>query len=716
MDPDHLDFGSPATSGATPNPLANLDRLASHSPLPGETETSTPNLDNDNDDDDDDDDDKEGDVSMLESSENVDPKPKEEKSSANGSPSANDDGAEEAGDGDDEDEVMQGMEGTADSKTANGEKQEGEDETTAAAKSNLVSQTYQTIIPSYATWFDMNSISDIERKSSPEFFNNRNRSKTPAIYKDYRDFMINTYRLNPQEFLTVTACRRNLTGDSGAIMRVHRFLEQWGLINYQVDPEKRPNNVGPPFTGHFRIIADTPRGLQPFQPGVGSQISSEGKALPASEKAAAASATPKPEAKVNAGKNIYEASGKDTGDASKANGHADDAEKKMHHCYSCGVDCGRVRYCTPRSKKIELCPNCHLEGRFPTGYTSADFSRVDDVNYQAVDRDAPWNDSETLLLLEGIEMFKDDWNMIAAHVGSRTREQCVVHFLQMPIEDKFLEENPEQLGPLQYDRIPFTQADNPVMSVISFLASLVDPKVAAAAAQSSMEEMLQLLRGKLEENASKATAPAADAEKKIEEKTETETATAATLSPKDSADAVVKNAMDIDEPSTDIVKKEKPKAIDQMAAVALGVASARACGLASNEEREVMRLVSETINASLRKIDMKLTHFQELENLLHAERKELEKNKQQLFMDRLAMKKQVIKAAELLKKAQASSGADVAKFADQAAGMNFGAAPGGGIDGSRTLLVPAGSEIGSALTGPGSVPPSQMEGYTSFDA
>ena len=67
-----------------------------------------------------------------------------------------------------------------------------------------------------------------------EFFNSRNRSKTPAVYKDFRDFMINTYRLNPSEYLTVTACRRNLAGDVCAIMRVHAFLESWGLINYQV--------------------------------------------------------------------------------------------------------------------------------------------------------------------------------------------------------------------------------------------------------------------------------------------------------------------------------------------------------------------------------------------------------------------------------------------------------------------------------------------------
>ena len=46
--------------------------------------------------------------------------------------------------------------------------------------------------------------------------------------------MIDTYRLNPTEYLTSTACRRNLAGDVCAIMRVHAFLEQWGLVNYQV--------------------------------------------------------------------------------------------------------------------------------------------------------------------------------------------------------------------------------------------------------------------------------------------------------------------------------------------------------------------------------------------------------------------------------------------------------------------------------------------------
>lgn len=113
-----------------------------------------------------------------------------------------------------------------------------------SARSHLIEQSHAIILPSYSAWFDMHEIHNIEKKALPEFFNQRNRSKTPAVYKDYRDFMVNTYRLNPAEYLTVTACRRNLAGDVCAIMRVHAFLEQWGLINYQVSKMLRGFKLG----------------------------------------------------------------------------------------------------------------------------------------------------------------------------------------------------------------------------------------------------------------------------------------------------------------------------------------------------------------------------------------------------------------------------------------------------------------------------------------
>jgi SWI/SNF related-matrix-associated actin-dependent regulator of chromatin subfamily C len=133
------------------------------------------------------------------------------------------------------------MGGTAEAAAKDGETVESAaDAATAkaslesAARSHLIAQTHAIILPSYSSWFDMNTVHSIEKKALPEWFNGRNRSKTPITYKDTRDFMVNTYRLNPAEYLTFTACRRNLCGDVCAIMRVHAFLEQWGLVNYQV--------------------------------------------------------------------------------------------------------------------------------------------------------------------------------------------------------------------------------------------------------------------------------------------------------------------------------------------------------------------------------------------------------------------------------------------------------------------------------------------------
>lgn len=85
-------------------------------------------------------------------------------------------------------------------------------------------------------------------------------------------------------------------------------------------------------------------------------------------------------------------------------------------------------------------------------------------------------------------MYKDDWNKVSEHVGSRTQDECILHFLRLPIEDPYLEDNSSTLGPLAYQPIPFSQAGNPVMSTVAFLASVVDPRVASAAAKSALGE------------------------------------------------------------------------------------------------------------------------------------------------------------------------------------------------------------------------------------
>jgi SWI/SNF related-matrix-associated actin-dependent regulator of chromatin subfamily C len=103
-----------------------------------------------------------------------------------------------------------------------------------------------------------------------------------------------------------------------------------------------------------------------------------------------------------------------------------------------------------------------------------------------------WTDQETLSLLEGLEMYKDDWNKVCEHVGSRTQDECILHFLRLPIEDPYLEDDNTYLGPLAYQPIPFSKAGNPIMSTVAFLASVVDPRIAASAAKAAMEEFASI--------------------------------------------------------------------------------------------------------------------------------------------------------------------------------------------------------------------------------
>lgn len=42
-------------------------------------------------------------------------------------------------------------------------------------------QTHHIIIPSYSAWFDYNAINAIEKRALIEFFNGKNRSKTPEM-------------------------------------------------------------------------------------------------------------------------------------------------------------------------------------------------------------------------------------------------------------------------------------------------------------------------------------------------------------------------------------------------------------------------------------------------------------------------------------------------------------------------------------------------------
>lgn len=62
------------------------------------------------------------------------------------------------------------------------------------------------------------------------------------------------------------------------------------------------------------------------------------------------------------------------------------------------------------------------------------------VQYRGGARGREWTEQETLLLLEALELHRDDWNRVAAHVGTRTHDECILHFLRLPIEEPYLQD------------------------------------------------------------------------------------------------------------------------------------------------------------------------------------------------------------------------------------------------------------------------------------
>ncbi|XP_030003412.1 SWI/SNF complex subunit SMARCC1b isoform X3 [Sphaeramia orbicularis] len=471
---------------------------------------------------------------------------------------------------------------------------------------SITEQTHHIIIPSYTSWFNNNSIHSIEKRALPEFFNGKNKSKSPEIYLAYRNFMIDTYRLNPQEYLSSTSCRRNLTGDVCAVMRVHAFLEQWGLINYQVDAESRPLPMGPPPTPHFNVLADTPSGLAPLQHKP-LQVSASQHMLFFPEK----------------------------------------SREKPSDCQNFGLRTDIYAKKHPKTKGASA-------GR-------------------------EWTEQETLLLLEALEVYRDDWNKVSEHVGSRTQDDCILHFLRLPIEDPYLEDSSASLGPLAYQPVPFSQSENPVMSTVAFLASVVDPRVASAAAKAALEEFSKVQEESMDKISEISNQPekteSMDADKmdtnstshqvpvrtegqmetsgaKVEgERAERENVDSILVEERDGRgddeESLGRREGEGDEGKTVMEQDLVESSVSTAAAAALASAATKAKHLAAVEERKIKSLVALLVETQMKKLEIKLRHFEELETIMDREKEALEQQRQQLLTERQTFHSEQLKQAEL---------------------------------------------------------------------
>lgn len=497
-------------------------------------------------------------------------------------------------------------------------------------------------MPAHSRWFRMDSIHDIEKRALPEFFDRRSQSKTPTVYKKYRDFMIEVWRQSSEKYLTATAVRRHLAGDVCAILRVFMFLERWGLINYGVEPEGKP----------FLNSALKSRGVRPKPVVLDGQTTNDGNGVPRlfffDE--------PKPPRRDNAPvplrKAILSAREKSVQEKramlSKRELYATAAATK-HECDGCGKDCSRMRYHCVANVDMELCPDCFANGRFPPTLSARDFEQLTTILSSEAYDGSVWSEGEVLLLLEGLEKFGDDWNKVAEHVGSKSKEQCVLQFLKMPIEDSFLgdqfgkwnvehgvsgdvditqEGEPDGESKFAGPNLPFADASNPVMGQVAFLASCVSPEVASAAAQAALSALLRESGEKISDG-TESKSEQAKALLRSPEKGQPGSAAGGNGTAEGSlADAKSKLAM--------LTTKELDSvAVEAAASVGLAAAVVKGRQLADAETREMERFFAAAVETKMKIVDLKMQEFERLEQHLRRERDRLEKQRMSLYAARI---------------------------------------------------------------------------------
>lgn len=520
----------------------------------------------------------------------------------------------------------------------------------------------------------MEAINPIEKRMLPEFFVNEaalsrksvppgvkgSSSKTPQIYMKYRNFMINAYRQQPHVYLTATACRRNLAGDACAILRVHEFLTHWGLINYSVPPHAMP----PAIHANYAL-----------KPAVNAPSSSSTASGPIAVlyDAKTTGGSQRRKWKCEAcglGEVAFELSAESKRKVTEANGNGNAITKEM----ALGVFC-----LAPGSG---LCDECflHRPAVFPDGVDASDFVRVE--------APAQWTPEETKLLLETVATSgRDsdescDWNVIAAKLRTKTAEDCMLHFLELPIlqqvgvtqlgsglNGEANHANNAHAADVLQRPFEYAQAMNASVIDMSALVSQVDPFVAKAAARAAIRAVQQLhtmpaavtvtssapATGAVKSEI--ATAPAA-----IENGDDAmnggvsslEQAAAAVASSAEAAGIAVKaeigadgdvemrSASDNPAPTSSSVSPLLTKEVVAVAKEASGATAAallavRAHSIAEATAKGPVRdLVTELLQNQLQQMELKMQQLSVLESAVVAEREKLTQEKYQLYVDRLA--------------------------------------------------------------------------------
>ncbi|CAD5183706.1 unnamed protein product [Musa acuminata subsp. malaccensis] len=268
-------------------------------------------------------------------------------------------------------------------------------------------------VPTPAGWFSWNIIHPVEKHMLPSFFDGKSENWTSEVYMEIRNSIMKKFHSNPQKQVELKDFSELSVGDANARKEVLEFLDHWGLINFHPFPPSIPEASKSDADDTVKTSSLVDK-LYQFETIQSFLRIKEEPLVPAAPPCLL------PESAL-------------TDDLVRPVGPSVE-----YHCNSCSADCSRKRYHCQKQADFDLCIDCYNEGKFGSGMLPADFILMESAEVPGLSGGS-WTDQETLLLLEALELFGENWNEIAEHVATKTKAQCILHFLQMPIEDSFLE-------------------------------------------------------------------------------------------------------------------------------------------------------------------------------------------------------------------------------------------------------------------------------------
>ncbi|XP_010250631.1 PREDICTED: SWI/SNF complex subunit SWI3A isoform X2 [Nelumbo nucifera] len=526
----------------------------------------------------------------------------------------------------------------------------------ASSKSFPANEPEQDLytIPSYSSWFTWDEIHETEKQALKEFFDGSSISRTPKIYKEYRDFIINKYREEPSRRLTFTEVRKYLIGDVCLIHKVFRLLERWGLINFGVPTEDSSGDEK--LKG--RLEDGVPNGIRVVS-------------VPNPNKVVLLTPNVKDEAVDKGGFRLPPL-------ASYLDVFGDLMREKGLICENCGEGCASGRYVSAKGGFV-ICVRCFKNENYGESKTADGFKFSDSTSSSDDHGSDVWTDAETLLLLETVLKHGDDWDLVAQNVQTKSKLDCILRLIQMPFGELMLgstngkggasnssgnninnrqvqansidtqepiktenqcHENMDETRQIREDETQdpllkrrcigsFADSGGSLMKQVALLATMMGPHIAAAGTKAAIAALCN-------ENEY--------AQEMFEGEEVSVTNYFGSLTSKNEPGRVCKvDDMEMGEKCIQSEPQETPQEkLVPLAlrfrtgiAAALGTAAAHAKLLADQEDREIERLVATIIEMQIRKIHCKIKHFEELELIMEKEYTHIEELKEYFIAERI---------------------------------------------------------------------------------